>query len=190
MSSAAPASVTLVKPSPPPHSAVAACFLAGHVHVPERLRTQPLLPYLQRIYNTSEIEVSMTVSATILAVALIAPFVGLMAESIGRKKVIVPSPLRADRAHPAGSYIADPETADLLALHAGTIRARRDRGHHGLHRRGVRRIARWPRDVGLRLGHCAGRIRRALHLRTDRAPLPLASTPSSSSGSLTWRARW
>jgi predicted MFS family arabinose efflux permease len=53
--------------------------------------TQPLLPYLQRVFHASEIDVSMTVSATILAVALVAPFVGLMAESIGRKKVIVPS---------------------------------------------------------------------------------------------------
>jgi YNFM family putative membrane transporter len=53
--------------------------------------TQPLLPYLQRVFHASEIAVSMTVSATILAMALTAPFVGLLAESIGRKKVIVPS---------------------------------------------------------------------------------------------------
>ncbi len=53
--------------------------------------TQPLLPYLQRLYHTSEIAVSFTVSATILAVALTAPFIGLLAESIGRKNVIVPS---------------------------------------------------------------------------------------------------
>ncbi len=53
--------------------------------------TQPLLPYLQRLFNASAIAVSLTVSSTILAVALAAPFVGLLAESIGRKKVIVPS---------------------------------------------------------------------------------------------------
>jgi YNFM family putative membrane transporter len=53
--------------------------------------TQPLLPYLQRVYNSSVIGISLTVSSTILAVALMAPVVGLMAESIGRKKVIVPS---------------------------------------------------------------------------------------------------
>ena len=53
--------------------------------------TQPLLPYLQRLYNSSVIGISLTVSSTILAVALMAPIVGLMAESIGRKKVIVPS---------------------------------------------------------------------------------------------------
>jgi MFS family permease len=53
--------------------------------------TQPLLPYLRLVFDASEIAVSLTVSATILAMALMAPIVGLMAESIGRKKVIVPS---------------------------------------------------------------------------------------------------
>jgi len=48
--------------------------------------TQPLLPYFQRLYKASEIEVSLTVSATILAVAIAAPFVGMIAESIGRRR--------------------------------------------------------------------------------------------------------
>lgn len=91
MSTAAPATVSEVKPAPPPHGALAACFLAGVCTYLNMYCTQPLLPYLQRVYHASEIDVSMTVSATILAVALVAPFVGLMAESIGRKKVIVPS---------------------------------------------------------------------------------------------------
>jgi MFS family permease len=91
MSSTVPASVTLVQPGPPAHSAIAACFLAGVCTYLNMYCTQPLLPYLQRIFHASEIDVSMTVSSTILAVALVAPFVGLMAESVGRKKVIVPS---------------------------------------------------------------------------------------------------
>ncbi len=90
MSTAAPAETVLSKPVPPPHGAVAACFLAGVCTYLNMYCTQPLLPHLQRIYHVSEIDVSMTVSATILAVALVAPFVGLMAESVGRKKVIVP----------------------------------------------------------------------------------------------------
>ena len=54
--------------------------------------TPPLLPYLQRLLQRSEIaESQLTVSATILPVALTAPIEGLMAESVGRKKVIVPS---------------------------------------------------------------------------------------------------
>jgi len=90
MSMTAPASIATAAPSPPARSAIAACFLAGVCTYLNMYCTQPLLPYLQRVYHASEIDVSMTVSSTILAVALVAPFVGLMAESIGRKKVIVP----------------------------------------------------------------------------------------------------
>ncbi len=53
--------------------------------------TQPLLPYLRRLFNASELAVSLTVSVTIFAVALVAPFVGILAERKGRKRVIVPS---------------------------------------------------------------------------------------------------
>jgi MFS transporter, YNFM family, putative membrane transport protein len=83
--------VTLDRPNAPSRVAIAACMLAGMCTFLNVYDTQPLLPYLQRLYHTSEIVVSFTVSATILAVALTAPFVGLLAESIGRKKVIVPS---------------------------------------------------------------------------------------------------
>src|ERR1700748_692482 len=75
----------------PSRVAIAACMVAGMCTFLNVYDTQPLLPYLQRLYHTSEIVVSFTVSATILAVALTAPFIGLLAESIGRKKVIVPS---------------------------------------------------------------------------------------------------
>ena len=91
MSSTAVIDTAVVKPIPPAHSALMACFLAGVCTYLNMYCTQPLLPFLQRIFHATEIEVSMTVSATILAVALAAPFVGLMAESIGRKRVIVPS---------------------------------------------------------------------------------------------------
>lgn len=75
----------------PTRSAIIACMLAGMCTFLNVYDTQPLLPYLRRVYNASEIAVSLTVSATILAMALMAPIVGLMAESLGRKKVIVPS---------------------------------------------------------------------------------------------------
>ena len=77
--------------SAPSRVAIAACMLAGMCTFLNVYDTQPLLPYLQRLYHTTAIAVSFTVSATILAVALTAPFIGLLAESIGRKKVIVPS---------------------------------------------------------------------------------------------------
>jgi predicted MFS family arabinose efflux permease len=75
----------------PPRGAIVACMLAGMCTFLNVYCTQPLLPYLQRLYHASAIAVSLTISATILAVAIAAPIVGLMAESIGRKKVIVPS---------------------------------------------------------------------------------------------------
>jgi MFS transporter, YNFM family, putative membrane transport protein len=53
--------------------------------------TQPLLPLLRQIFHASELAVSLTVSSTILATALTAPFIGMIAERRGRKKVIVPS---------------------------------------------------------------------------------------------------
>jgi MFS family permease len=53
--------------------------------------TQPLLPYFQQFFHASEIAVAQTVGAVTLAVALIAPFTGMIAETIERKKVIVPA---------------------------------------------------------------------------------------------------
>jgi predicted MFS family arabinose efflux permease len=53
--------------------------------------TQPLLPLLRETFHASELEVSLTVSATIFATALTAPIIGMIAERRGRKKVIVPS---------------------------------------------------------------------------------------------------
>ena len=53
--------------------------------------TQPLLPLFHRIFNASKLAVSLTVSSATLAVALAAPFVGIVADMRGRKKVIVPS---------------------------------------------------------------------------------------------------
>ncbi len=53
--------------------------------------TQPLLPYFETLFNASKTEVSLTVSAATLAVALAAPFTGLIADRRGRKRVIVPS---------------------------------------------------------------------------------------------------
>ncbi len=40
--------------------------------------TQPLLPLLRQVFRASELEVSFTVSATILATALTAPPIGFL----------------------------------------------------------------------------------------------------------------
>lgn len=71
--------------------AIIAAMVAGACTFLNVYCTQPLLPFLQRIYSASEVEVSLTVGAVTLAVALMAPVVGLFAESVGRKKVIVPA---------------------------------------------------------------------------------------------------
>lgn len=53
--------------------------------------TQPLLPEFRQIYKASELLASLTVSAPVLAVALMAPLAGMLADALGRKRVIVTS---------------------------------------------------------------------------------------------------
>ncbi|HVP53326.1 MAG TPA: MFS transporter [Terriglobales bacterium] len=70
---------------------MAAVMLAGMCTFLNVYPTQPLLPYFRHLFHASELAVSFTVSATVFAVALVAPFVGVLAERQGRKRVIVPS---------------------------------------------------------------------------------------------------
>lgn len=51
--------------------------------------TQPLLPMLTGVFHASKIAVSMTVTLAGLGVAVAAPFAGILADKIGRKRVIV-----------------------------------------------------------------------------------------------------
>jgi YNFM family putative membrane transporter len=53
--------------------------------------TQPLLPTLEHQFNVSKAGASLTVSVSTAAVALAAPLVGLAADRLGRKRVIVPA---------------------------------------------------------------------------------------------------
>ncbi len=66
-------------------------MLAGMCTFLNVYSTQPLLPLLRQIFHASELEVSLTVSATNFATALTAPINGMIAERRGRKKVIVPA---------------------------------------------------------------------------------------------------
>jgi len=50
--------------------------------------TQPLLPLFTRDFDASPAEVSLSIGATTLAVALGAPFVGMIADVLGRKRII------------------------------------------------------------------------------------------------------
>src|SRR5208337_2738383 len=71
--------------------ATVATMLAGMCTFLNMYCTQPLLPLLQKTFHASELQVSLTVSATIFATALTAPIIGMVAERRGRKKIIVPS---------------------------------------------------------------------------------------------------
>lgn len=91
------AATTTAATAPPANSdksyarAVLAAMIAGACTFLNVYCTQPLLPLFMRLFQASEAAVALTVGAVTLSVAITAPFVGLMAESVGRKKVIVPA---------------------------------------------------------------------------------------------------
>jgi predicted MFS family arabinose efflux permease len=68
-----------------------AVFMVGFCAFLALYATQPLLPLFQTIFGASKLAVSLTVSAATLAVAVAAPFVGVIADLRGRKKVIIPA---------------------------------------------------------------------------------------------------
>jgi MFS family permease len=68
-----------------------AAMLAGGCTFLNVYATQPLLPVFRQEFHGSEFQVSLTITAATLAVAIVGPFVGLAAEAIGRKRVIVPA---------------------------------------------------------------------------------------------------
>lgn len=69
--------------------AVIAVTLAGISAFANVYATQPLLPLFEQIFHASKAAVGRTVSATTLGVAISAPFMGALAERVGRRKVIV-----------------------------------------------------------------------------------------------------
>lgn len=77
--------------SKPTTQTIVAAMIAGACTFLNVYCTQPLLPFFQRIFQASEVQVALTVGAVTIAVAIMAPIVGMLAETIGRKKVIVPA---------------------------------------------------------------------------------------------------
>jgi predicted MFS family arabinose efflux permease len=65
--------------------------LAGFTAFLDLYATQPLLPLLMRVFKATHFTVSLTVTASTIAVALAAPVVGRVADLIGRKRIIVGS---------------------------------------------------------------------------------------------------
>ncbi len=64
-------------------------MVAGFCSFLQMYSTQPLLPMLTGIFHASKIAVSMTVTLAGLGVAVAAPIAGILADKIGRKRVIV-----------------------------------------------------------------------------------------------------
>ncbi|HEY9640956.1 MAG TPA: MFS transporter [Coleofasciculaceae cyanobacterium] len=73
-----------------PNRAIAIAFV-GFCSFLNLYAPQPLLPLLTQIFHASKVEVSLTVSATTAAVALSAPWAGLLSDLLGRKRMIVPA---------------------------------------------------------------------------------------------------
>jgi predicted MFS family arabinose efflux permease len=63
--------------------------LSGYCAFLQLWATQPLLPLLRKLFDASEVGVSLTVTVPSLGVALSAPFVGFLADRLGRRTVIV-----------------------------------------------------------------------------------------------------
>src|SRR5580765_585230 len=76
-----------------PHSTTrtAAVVFAGFCAFLTLFAPQPLLPMLARAFAVSPGQISLVVTASTLAVALAAPFAGIVADRFGRKRVIVPA---------------------------------------------------------------------------------------------------
>lgn len=50
---------------------------------------QSILPVLMMDFKASEVQVGMAVGATVMAVALMSPFLGMLSDALGRKSIIV-----------------------------------------------------------------------------------------------------
>lgn len=74
-------------------SGVVAVTLAGIAAFLNLYATQPLLPLFAQYFHASKSAVGMTVSGSTIGVAISAPLCGLLAERIGRKRVITWSTL-------------------------------------------------------------------------------------------------
>lgn len=69
----------------------AAVVLAGFCAFLTIYAPQPLLPMLAREFGASAAAISLVMTATTVGVMLAAPFIGLVADRFGRKRVIVPA---------------------------------------------------------------------------------------------------
>jgi YNFM family putative membrane transporter len=72
---------------------IAAIVLAGFCAFLTIYAPQPLLPSLAREFHVSAAAIALVMTATTAGVALAAPFIGMLSDRVGRKRVIVPAAL-------------------------------------------------------------------------------------------------
>lgn len=85
------AEMDLPLPEAPGHARqVGGVVIAGFCVFLQLYAPQPMLVLFQQYFGASEAQVSLIISAAALAVAAAAPFVGMLADTLGRKRVIVP----------------------------------------------------------------------------------------------------
>jgi MFS transporter, YNFM family, putative membrane transport protein len=68
-----------------------AVALAGVCAYLDLYAPQSLLPMLAGVFHASTATVGLTITMTTLAVAIVAPFTGALADTLGRKAIIVPA---------------------------------------------------------------------------------------------------
>ncbi|HZS44653.1 MAG TPA: MFS transporter, partial [Blastocatellia bacterium] len=68
---------------------LSAAMLVGFCAFLNLYAPQPLLPLLSETFKASKVQVGLTITATTLAVAILAPIIGTLADLVGRKRIIV-----------------------------------------------------------------------------------------------------
>ncbi|QJQ52462.1 MULTISPECIES: MFS transporter [Vitreoscilla] len=68
-----------------------AVFVIGMFAFVQVYAVQAILPLLMQAFSATPDEIGFTVGATVLAVALMSPFMGMLSDAVGRKSVIVAS---------------------------------------------------------------------------------------------------
>ena len=96
---------------------------------------QALLPALAREFGVGAAEISAIMTASTLAIALTAPFIGAVADVLGRKRVIAAAMLAVVVPVAGAAFAPDVQALHRLALPSGSAAAADLRGHRRLYRR-------------------------------------------------------
>lgn len=82
----------------PPHSENSATLLVkltigiiGMFAFLQVYSIQAILPIIMQAFHASETQAGMTVGATVMAIAMMSPFMGMLSDAIGRKNIIIAS---------------------------------------------------------------------------------------------------